>query len=183
MKNKKRIRTIVCIVLAAAGLTAIGALAAGGAGSQSDPLVTLSYLTDTFTGQIMDKVDAAIAQRNTQLLQELGRSGAADSGEASTYTAVTLAAGQTLYGEAGCALFRQGAAALRRGQLRRDGLRGADGRHHRRQPERRQCAGGQPSLPDAGERQRLRCRRRGAAGPRRLCRRSVRGDTAYENHP
>ena len=98
MKNKKRIRTIVCIVLAAAGLTAIGALAAGGAGSQSDPLVTLSYLTDTFTGQIMDKVDAAIAQRNTQLLQELGRSGAADSGEASTYTAVTLAAGQTLNG-------------------------------------------------------------------------------------
>lgn len=112
MKNKKRIRTIVCIVLAAAGLTAIGALAAGGAGSQSDPLVTLSYLTDTFTGQIMDKVDAAIAQRNTQLLQELGRSGAADSGEASTYTAVTLAAGQTLYGEAGCeVLLRSGAAS------------------------------------------------------------------------
>lgn len=110
--NKKRIRTILCIVLAAAGLTAFGALAAGGAGSQSDPLVTLSYLTDTFTGQIMDKVDAAIVQRNAQLLQELGGSGAAVSGAASTYTAVTLAAGQTLYGEAGCELLlRSGSAS------------------------------------------------------------------------
>ena len=69
--NKKKIRTILCVLLAAAGLTAVGALAAGGAGSQSDPLVTLSYLTETFTGQIMDKVDDAIARRNAQLLQEL----------------------------------------------------------------------------------------------------------------
>lgn len=109
MKNRKRIRTILCVLLAAAGLTAFGALAAGGAGSQSDPLVTLSYLTDTFTGQIMDKVDASIARRNAQLLQELGGSG---SGTASAYTAVTLSAGQTLYGEAGCeVLLRSGAAS------------------------------------------------------------------------
>lgn len=108
MKNKKRVRTALCVLLAAAGLTAVGALAAGGAGSQSDPLVTLSYLTDTFTGQIMDKVDASIAQRNARLLQELGGS----SGAASAYTAVTLSAGQTLYGEAGCeVLLRSGAAS------------------------------------------------------------------------
>ena len=67
--KKKRLRTALCIALAAAGLTAFGALAAGGAGSQSDPLVTLSYLTDTFTGQIMDKVDASIAGRDARLLQ------------------------------------------------------------------------------------------------------------------
>lgn len=110
--NKKRIRTILCIVLAAAGLTAFGALAAGGAGSQSDPLVTLSYLNETFTGQVMDKVDAAIAQRNAQLLQELKGSGAAVPGAASAYTAVTLAAGQALYGEAGCeVLLRSGSAS------------------------------------------------------------------------
>ncbi len=112
MKKRKRIRTVLCIVAAAVGLTAFGALAAGGAGSQSDPLVTLSYLTDTFTGQIMDKVDAAIAQRNAQLLRELGGSGSAVSGAASTYTAVTLAAGQILYGEAGCeVLLRSGSAS------------------------------------------------------------------------
>ncbi len=79
--KKKRLRTALCIALAAAGLTAFGALAAGGAGSQSDPLVTLSYLTDTFTGQIMDKVDASIAGRDARLLQELG--GSAVSGAAS----------------------------------------------------------------------------------------------------
>lgn len=107
--NKKRIRTILCIVLAAAGLTALGTLAAGGAGSQSDPLVTLSYLTDTFTGQIMDKVDEAVAQRNDRLLRELGGGG---SGGTSAYAAVQLAAGQTLYGEAGCeVLLRSGSAS------------------------------------------------------------------------
>ena len=106
--NKKKIRTILCVLLAAAGLTAVGALAAGGAGSQSDPLVTLSYLTETFTGQIMDKVDDAIARRNAQLIQELG-GGSVSSGTASAYSAVTLTAGQTLYGEAGCeVLLRSG---------------------------------------------------------------------------
>ena len=114
--KKKTIRTILCILLAAAGLTAFGALAAGGAGSRGDPLVTLSYLTDTFTAQIMDKVDAALAQRNEQLLRELGGSGGAVSGAASSYTAVTLSAGQTLYGEAGCeVLLRSGSASCSAG--------------------------------------------------------------------
>ena len=109
--NKKKIRTILCVLLAAAGLTAAGALAAGGAGSQSDPLVTLSYLTETFTGQIMDKVDDAIARRTAQLLQELG-GGSVSNGTASAYSTVTLTAGQTLSGEAGCeVLLRSGSAA------------------------------------------------------------------------
>ena len=90
--KKKRLRTALCIALAAAGLTAFGALAAGGAGSQSDPLVTLSYLTDTFTGQIMDKVDASIAGRDARLLQELG--GSAVSGAASAYTPDKLCTGR-----------------------------------------------------------------------------------------
>lgn len=108
--NKKKIRTILCVLLAAAGLTAVGAMASGGAGSQSDPLVTLSYLTETFTGQVMEKVDALIAQRNAQLAQEPG-GGPALPGESAAYAAVTLAAGQTLFGNAGCeVLLRSGAA-------------------------------------------------------------------------
>ena len=104
MKFIKRLFKILFLLIFTA------ALAAGGAGSQSDPLVTLSYLTDTFTGQIMDKVDASIAGRDARLLQELG--GSAVSGAASAYTAVTLGAGQTLYGEAGCeVLLRSGAAS------------------------------------------------------------------------
>lgn len=109
--NKKKIRTILCVLLAAAGLTAVGAMAAGGAGSQSDPLVTLSYLTETFTSQMMEKVDALIAQRNAQLSQEPGGSPALP-GESAAYAAVTLSAGQTLFGDAGCeVLLRSGAAA------------------------------------------------------------------------
>ena len=54
----------------------------------------------------MDKVDELIAERNTKLASELG------GGVSGTYTAVTLAAGQTLTGEAGCeVLLRTGAAA------------------------------------------------------------------------
>lgn len=109
MKKRKRIRTVLCIVAAAVGLTAFGALAAGGAGSQSDPLVTLSYLTDTFTGQIMDKVDGLIAQRDLQLGQGSGGPALPTS---SGFAVVTLEPGRSLYGEAGCeVLLRSGEAA------------------------------------------------------------------------
>ena len=90
--NRKKIRTTLCALLALAGLTAIASTASGGAGSQADPLVTLSYLTETFTGQVMERVDERIVQRNAALSAELG----------GAYAAVTLSAGQTLYGEAGC---------------------------------------------------------------------------------
>ena len=63
MKQSNKVRTFLCGVLAVAVLTAFAAMAAGGAGSQTDPLVTLSYLTGSFTGQIMDKVDGLLAGR------------------------------------------------------------------------------------------------------------------------
>ena len=103
--KRNKIRILLCALLALAGLTAIAFTAAGGAGSQSDPLVTLSYLTETFTGQVMDRVDELIAQRNAQLAGELG------GGQGGAYAAVTLSAGQTLRGEAGCeVLLRSGEA-------------------------------------------------------------------------
>ena len=99
MKSKK-FRTMMCILAAAAALTAAAAMASGGAGSQSDPLVTLSYLTETFTSQVMEKVDAEIAKRNAQL-----------NGASGGYTVVTLSPGQALTGEAGCeVLLRSGEA-------------------------------------------------------------------------
>ncbi len=104
--NKRRLRTLVCVLMALAGLTVIAATAAGGAGSKSDPLVSLSYLTDTFTGQILDKVDERIAARNAKLAQELGTGPAG-----AAYSTVTLTAGQTLSGGAGCeVLLRSGTA-------------------------------------------------------------------------
>ena len=109
--NRKKFRILLFTLLALAGLSVIAYTASGGAGSQSDPLVTLSYLTETFTGQIMDKVDQLLVQRNEKLTAELS-GGQVSSGLAQTYTAVTLTAGQTLYGEAGCeVLLRSGAAS------------------------------------------------------------------------
>ncbi len=103
MKNRKKMGAALCAVLAAAALTVFAAMAGGGAGSQTDPLVTLSYLNDAFTAQIMDKVDDLLAQRNAGLDKETPDGGA--------YTVVTLAAGQVLSGEAGCeVLLRSGSA-------------------------------------------------------------------------
>lgn len=83
------------------------------AGSSQDPLVTLSYLNDTFLGQILEKVDAKIAQRNSQIVQQLG--GQTTSGgttTASTFTVVTLSSGQVLTGDIGCeVMLRVGSAS------------------------------------------------------------------------
>ena len=42
------------------------------AGSPQDPLVTLSYLNETFLNTILNRVDEKIAARNTQLAQQMG---------------------------------------------------------------------------------------------------------------
>ena len=103
MKNRKKMAAALCVVLTAAALTVFAAMAGGGVGSQTDPLVTLSYLNDTFTAQIMDKIDDLLTQRNAGLDQETPDGG--------VYTAITLTAGQALSGEAGCeVLLRSGSA-------------------------------------------------------------------------
>lgn len=83
-------------------------------GSSQDPLVTVSYLNETFMNAIMEQVDLKIAQRNSQLAQLMsGQSGQVSSGTASTLTfsVVTLSNGQTLYGDIGCeVMLRVGSA-------------------------------------------------------------------------
>lgn len=107
--KKKQLLILICVIAAVLGLTAAAATAAGGAGTQGDPLVTLSYLNDTFTGQIMDKVDGLIAQRDLQLGQGSGDPALPTS---SGFAVVTLEPGRSLYGEAGCeVLLRSGEAA------------------------------------------------------------------------
>lgn len=107
--KKKQLLIWICVIAAVLGLTAAAATAAGGAGTQGDPLVTLSYLNDTFTGQIMDKVDGLIAQRDLQLGQGSGGPALPTS---SGFAVVTLEPGRSLYGEAGCeVLLRSGEAA------------------------------------------------------------------------
>lgn len=115
------LRTAACLLLAGTVLAAFVAVAAD-VGSQEDPLVTLSYLSDTFLGQLLERVDRKVAERDERLRLEMEEellrweregllSGGGMSAAAASYTAVTLYSGQSLYGEAGCeVLLRSGQA-------------------------------------------------------------------------
>lgn len=117
MKRNHWLVRFAGLLLVSYTLLVVTVLAAGGAGSESDPLVTLSYLNDTFMAQMLGKVDEKLAERDralsdkleiqvqqdTQMLAEkYGTSANTASGKADTFTVVTLSSGQTLYGDIGC---------------------------------------------------------------------------------
>ena len=107
-KNRWFLRAVVLVVLSVM-LNATVTVAGAVAGGSYDPLVTLSYLNDTFLGEILNKVDEKIAARNSQIVQQLG--GTMGSSTSSTFTVVTLTSGQVLTGEIGCeVMIRVGAA-------------------------------------------------------------------------
>lgn len=107
-KNRWFLRAVVLVVLSVM-LNATVTVAGAVAGGSDDPLVTLSYLNDTFLGEILNKVDEKIAARNSQIVQQLG--GTMGSSTSSTFTVVTLTRGQVLTGEIGCeVMLRVGAA-------------------------------------------------------------------------
>ena len=96
-------RALALLALSAALMT--GASLAAEAGSSQDPLVTLSYLNDTFFNSIMQRVDQKIAQQTGQALPAGGSSSAA------SFVVVTLNDGQTLTGGVGCeVMLRVGSA-------------------------------------------------------------------------
>lgn len=100
-KDRWLLRAVVLLVLSA-GLMTTASLAAE-AGSSGDPLVTLSYLNDTFFNTIMQRVDQKIAERTGQAVP--GGSSSA------SFVVVTLSQGQTLTGGIGCeVMLRVGSA-------------------------------------------------------------------------
>ena len=100
-KNRWFLRMVVLLALSAA-LNMTVTLAAE-AGSSGDPLVTLSYLNDTFLTAVLQKVDQKIAARNSQLAQQLGgQVTGTGTSSAATFTVVTLSNGQSLTGDVGC---------------------------------------------------------------------------------
>lgn len=90
-KDRWLLRSAALLALSAVLMTTVSLAAE--AGSSGDPLVTLSYLNDTFFSQIMQRVDQKIAERTGQAVP-----GAA----ASSFEVVTLSEGQTLTGGIGC---------------------------------------------------------------------------------
>lgn len=100
-KDRWLLRAVVLLILSA-GLMTTASLAAE-AGSSGDPLVTLSYLNDTFFNTIMQRVDQKIAERTGQAVP--GGSSSA------SFVVVTLSQGQTLTGGIGCeVMLRVGSA-------------------------------------------------------------------------
>ena len=104
MKKWKIAAAAVCVCFL---LTAAYA-ANTGAGGQNDPLVTLSYLSGTYTNQVKTMVDQAVNERKAEMEQSLnnilaGQGGTGTStGAGSVFTVVTLTQGQTLVGDVGC---------------------------------------------------------------------------------
>jgi hypothetical protein len=93
------------------------ALAAGQQGSQSDPLVTLSYLTEKATPDILAQADAKAAERAKALTDQFSTaitnytksvedklSSAGGVGSPAVFSVVELAAGQKLTAGVGCEL-------------------------------------------------------------------------------
>lgn len=102
-------------------LSLMGVALAAAQGSQSDPLVTLSYLNEKAMPSILSQVDAKLTQRESALKAQLEQ--VADSyaqqvqgsggtgGSASVYQVVTLKQGQQLIAGAACEiLLRSGTA-------------------------------------------------------------------------
>ena len=99
MKKNRWFLRLLALLLISGALSMTVSLAAE-AGSDQDPLVTLSYLNETFMDQLMKKVDEKIAARNSQLLQQSG--GGTGSASSVEFQVVTLSKGQTLTGDIGC---------------------------------------------------------------------------------
>ena len=139
-KNRWVLRLLA--LLALCGVLNVTALAVE-AGSSRDPLVTLSYLNDTFLGTIMTQVDQKIAARNSQIAQQMGGQGSVGTTASSSFVVVTLSNGQTLKGDIGCeVMLRVGTAVCVASST--PGLVDESAAT----TQQRRCAGTEPPLPD-----------------------------------
>lgn len=120
---KKTVR-IVLIVLAAALVLSVAALAvnaAASAGSEDDPLVTLSYINDVFLPYVTDLFRKDLEEKETNLRETLEErvsalEGAGLGGGGTRYVVETLEKGQTLICQRGAELMlRIGRATVKAG--------------------------------------------------------------------
>lgn len=126
-KRRGALARFLTLMLISSMVLTLSALANGSAGTSADPLVTLSYLSEKFLPQVMasveEKADAHEQALSQSLSEQVKResaefsrkygvsTGTDDDGEAESFTVVTLASGQTLYGGIGCeVMLRTGSA-------------------------------------------------------------------------
>lgn len=94
MKRNKWAARLACLVIVAGTIAGV-AIAAGGQGSQSDPLVTLSYLNEVVRPEILAQVEEQIEARTAALEEKIQTGGGA------SFSAVEASAGKTLILSAG----------------------------------------------------------------------------------
>ena len=119
MKKNLWFARLAGLLFVSYALLVVGVTAAGTPGTETDPLVTLSYLNDTFMAQLLGKVDEKLTARDKELSDKLTAQVQADTkalaekyggsvqtgdnvGSTDTFAVVTLEKGQTLRGAIGC---------------------------------------------------------------------------------
>lgn len=130
MKQNKHTAAALAAV-ALAGVVVTGSLSAAAVGgSESDPLVTLSYLTQVYTPQMLAEVDKQVTANEQALTDKLNAAidayvqkmeaalgnatgSGTETGDSGAYTVLSFQAGQVLQPEVGCELLlRFGAGTL-----------------------------------------------------------------------
>ncbi len=103
MKKTIRIVLIALAAMLALGIAALAVDAATSAGTEDDPLVTLSYINDVFVPYVTDLFRKDLEEKETALRTDLEdrvaaleRAGLEASSGGSRFAPVTLEAGQTL---------------------------------------------------------------------------------------
>ena len=129
----KRKWNIGIAVLCVAAVLTVG-VAAAAAGSQDDPLITLSYLKNVFTGQVQTMVDEAVSagqDQNKAAMDAAIQTWDAEIGQAvqdalnaqvkeepASFAAASMADGKTITIEAGCEIIvRSGAPVCSAGLI------------------------------------------------------------------
>lgn len=111
MKIRNRIMIMLAIIIAALFAFGLVAAATGGYGSSSDPLITLSYITDIFMPEVDTAINNAVEGKTQEISTELDDTivelenkynEASIASAASTYEVITLNSGKKLVGEKGC---------------------------------------------------------------------------------
>lgn len=102
---KKKVQYLAVLIVVALVFTAVGAYAASNYGSQSDPLITMSYVTKVLQPGMEASFENAVTSAMTQLEQQF------ESELTGAFKPVSVESGKTMTCNAGCeVLFRSGSA-------------------------------------------------------------------------
>ena len=99
MSKGKKMLIALAVLVAVALVSGLTTMAVTNYGSRSDPLVTLSYIEDTLTPAIMDKVNGSIDAKAKELeesFSEIVSQSASGGSQQSGFSVLTLSNGQTV---------------------------------------------------------------------------------------